>query len=230
MQQVIILWFAFAAAIQAAGLVFENALLEVHAPADAATVSADFKFKNQGDKPVTIAKSDSGCSCLGVQVSGGKLKYAPGEEGLVRATFETGNYSGTVDKVIAIWLDRDPAAQPSVQLSVRIHIPVLVALEPKTLKWHTGGDARPQTLRVTMAAGEMIRILGVTSSSDAFGIETKTVEEGKIYDLLVTPAATEAPVLAILRVETDSKLAKHRIQQAFAVITNSPQTEAAAAP
>ncbi|MEX1049420.1 MAG: DUF1573 domain-containing protein [Akkermansiaceae bacterium] len=226
MKQVLILWFVLTAITQA-GLKFESLLLEVHAPADAETVTADFKFANQSGRPVSITKSDSGCSCLSVQISDGKLLYAPQEKGLVRATFAMGNFSGTVDKVIAIWLDQDPADQPSVKLTVRIHIPVLVALEPKTLRWSTGGDTGPQTLRVTMAQGEMIRILNVTSSSETFGVETTTVEEGKIYDLIVTPSATDAPVLGILRIETDGKLPKHRMQQAFAVISKQPPAEAA---
>src|SRR5690606_37322517 len=96
---------ALAAISYAAGLDFERTMEEVKAPADATKVTADFKFTNKSQKPVTISKTDPGCSCLSVQISGGKLKYAPGEGGTIRATFDVGNFSGTVDKAIALWLD-----------------------------------------------------------------------------------------------------------------------------
>lgn len=230
MKPTLILWLALAAFVHAAALEFENLLLEVHAPADAATVTADFKFKNTSGKPATITKSDSGCSCLSVQVAGGKLKYAPGEEGLVRATFDMGNFSGTVDKMIGIWLNGDSPELPSVKITVRVHIPVLVALEPKTLKWTTGGKAEPQTLAVTMAEGQSIELLSVKSSSDLFTVETKMIEKGKRYELVVTPRSVDAPILGILRIETDSKIAKHRTQQAFAVVSKQAQVEPAGKP
>jgi hypothetical protein len=230
MKYALFLWFALVALVHAAGLEFEKSLLEVHAPADAATVTADFKFKNNSGQPVTIMKSDPGCSCLSVQVAGGKLKYGPGEEGLVRATFDMGNFSGTVDKAIGIWLDEDPPDKPSVKITVRVHIPVLIALEPKTLKWTVGGKPEPQTIAVTMAEGESIQLLSVKSSSEGFTTETKVIEKGRRYELVVTPRSLEAPVLGILRVETDCKIAKHRVQQAFAVVSKQAQVETAAKP
>ena len=100
------IWLALAACAGAAGLEFSEPVKDVHAPADVATVTESFEFKNHGDKPVTIAKADPTCSCLKVEISGGKLKYAPGESGVVRMTFEMGNFSGIVEKMVAIWLER----------------------------------------------------------------------------------------------------------------------------
>lgn len=230
MKQALFLWLALAAFIHAAALEFENALVEVHAPADAATVTADFKFKNTSGRPVTITKSDPGCSCLSVQVAGGKLKYAPGEEGLVRATFDMGNFSGTVDKMIGIWLNEDPSDRPSVKITVRVHIPAIVAIEPKTLKWAVGGKTEPQTITITMAEGESIQVLSVKSTADAFTVETKAIEKGKRYEVVVTPKSVDAPLLGILRIETDCKIAKHRVQQAFAVVAKQTQLETAGKP
>jgi hypothetical protein len=54
----------------------------------------------------------------------------------------------------------------------------------------------------------------------------KTVEEGKKYDLVVTPGSIDAPGLAVIRIETDCGISKHRVQQAFAVVRkpSPPQT------
>lgn len=224
------MWLALAALSQAAGLQFKELLKEINAGANANTITADFNFTNTTDKPVTIAKSDPGCSCLHVQISGGKLKYAPGESGVIRTTFDMGNFSGTVDKVVALWLDADPANKPSVQLTVRVHIPVLVALEPKTVTWSVNGKPEPQTIRITMAEGKPIHVLRVTSSSDSFKTELKAVEEGKKYDLVVTPLVVNAPGIGVLRIETDSDIAKHKVHQAFAVVRKPSTAETAARP
>ena len=205
-----------------AGLDFTATLKEVEAPADAKKVTVDFDFTNHTDKTVKVVKYDAACSCMAVTIKNGKLSYAPGESGLVRADFDMGNFSGTVDKTVALWLDGDPADKPSVTLTTRVHIPVLVALEPKTLKWEIGGDASPQTIRITMNHSDPIRVKQVTTTSEAFKQELKTIDDGKLYELVVTPVGLSNPGLAILRVETDCTIERHRIQQAFAVIRKPP--------
>ncbi len=221
---------AIMAVAHAAALDFPQPLKEVHAPTDAKTVTADFEFTNRGDKPVRVVKYDAACSCMAVKIKDAKLRYLPGESGLVRADFEVGNFSGTVDKVVAIWLDDDPADKPSVSLTVRVHIPVLVSVEPKTLKWELHGAISPQTIRITINDPTPIRVTSVSSSSPTFSPTLKTIEEGKIYELVVTPTAIDMPSLGILRMETDSAMERHRIQQAFAVIRKPTPGEAAAKP
>ena len=219
-------WLVLAVFTQAGGLEFTETLKEVDAGADATLVTTEFSFTNMGDKPASITKSDSGCSCLKIEISGGKLKYAPGESGVVRTTFEMGNFSGTVDKMVALWIDDDPVDNPSTRLTVRVHIPVLVELEPKTLKWDLGTKADPQIIRIQMAEGKSIRVTGVTSSSESFACELKTVEKGEKYDLIVTPRNIDTPGMTVIRVETDCAISKHRVQQAFAVVRkpSPPQT------
>lgn len=224
------IWLALAAVSQADGLAFERVLEEVKASADATQVTADFKFTNKGDKPVTIAKSDPGCSCLSVQISGGKLKYAPGESGTVRATFDVGNFSGTVDKAIGLWLDDAAGDKPSMHLTVRIEIPVLVNMEPKTATWDVGAKPEPKTISIRMAEGHTIKVLSAKCSSPLFQQELKTIEEGKKYDLIVTPKSADSPGMGVIRIETDCPISKHRLQQAFAVVRRPVAAQAATKP
>jgi len=221
---------AMMAAAQAAGLDFPQTLKEIHAPADAKVVTADFEFTNHTKKPVRVVKYDAACSCMALKIKDSKLRYGPGESGVLRADFEMGNFSGTVDKVVALWLDDDPADKPSVTLTVRVHIPVLVSLEPKTLKWDLNGAGDAQTIRITMNHDSPIRVTAVNSSSEAFQHELKTIEEGKRYDLIVKPAELGSPGLAILRIETDCTIAQHRLQQAFAVVRKPMPGETDAKP
>lgn len=227
---ILAVWLALIAGIQGGTLTFKETLKELHAPADAKSVTAEFQFTNNSEQAVTVAKYDAACSCMAVAISNGKLRYAPGESGVVRATFDMGNFSGTVDKVVALWLDDDPADKPSLSLTVRVHIPVLVALEPKTLTWTLGTKPVAQVIRITMNHDKPIRVVAVNSSSTDFLHELKTVKEGKSYDLAITPAATDTPGLAVVRIETDCEIEKHRLQQAFAVVRKAPPAVPAAKP
>jgi Protein of unknown function (DUF1573) len=214
----------------AAGLEFDELEKKVTAAAEATTVMTDFSFTNKSNKAITISKSDPGCSCLKVQISDGKLKYEPGESGVVRTTFDMGNFSGDVDKYVALWLDDAPDSSPTMRLTVHVHIPVLVGIEPKTLKWNIGEKVEPKSIRITMAEGKTIHIAGITSSSTAFSQELKTIEDGKKYDLVVTPLDPTAPGMAVIRIETDCSIAKHRVQQAFAVVHRPSPADAAVKP
>lgn len=230
MKWIIGIWLVSAAVSQAQGLEFAELIKNVDAPADATIVTADFSFTNKSDKPVLIAKSDPGCSCLKVEISGGKLKYAPGESGVVRTTFEMGNFSGTVDKMVALWIDDDAPDKPSKQLTVKVHIPVLVGIEPKTVKWDIGDKPSPQTIQIRMAEGKLIHVVGVKSSSEVFSCEVKTLEDGKKYDLVVTPKDLTVPGMSVIRIETDCEISKHRSQQAFAVARKPVTTSASPKP
>jgi hypothetical protein len=209
---------AFLTAAYSATLEFAETLREVHAPADAKTVTTDFTFTNRSDKPVIISRYESACSCMKVEISDAKLRYAPGESGIIRAEFDMGNFSGEVDKTIAIWLDGDAKDKPSITLTARVHIPVIINIESKTVKWPLNGKANPQTIAITMHDTKPVRITKVSSSSENFRHELKTIADGKSYELVVTPLDLSSPTLAIFRIETDCRLSNHKVQQAFAVI------------
>lgn len=211
-------YLALAAFAQAAGLDFAETSKEVHTTADAETAAVEFDFKNNSGKPVTIAKADAGCACMKILFSGGKLTYGPGETGVLRAVFNIGNASGTVDKTIALWLDTVPTNPPSRSINVRIQIPTPITLEPKTLKWESGGKPESQTVHIRMAEGNPIHVTAIKPSNEQFSCELKVVEEGRSYDLIVTPRDATVPALGMIRIETDCEIPKHRVQQAFAVV------------
>ena len=218
MRTAIYCWLAMTGFLHAAALTFEKELLEIHAPPDATAIVADFNFENKTDQPVTIAKVDKTCSCIGVLVADSKLIYAPGEKGQIRATFDMGNFSGVVNKTVVLYLDKDVEGQPSVTLTVEVHIPVLVELKEKTLKWLVDAAPDTQTIDVTMDYTKPIKITSHSCTSENFKIEVKTLEEGKHYQLRITPHDTKEPGLAIIRLETDCDIKRHQILQAFAVI------------
>ncbi len=219
MKFLLIAWVALAASLAAAPLKFEKSLIEVHAPLDSKTVTEDFKFTNSGDSTVVIRETDAGCSCLSVQVSDGKLSYAPGESGTLRAKFEVGSFQGAVDKQINVWLEGDPDEKPSGTVTMRVHIPQIIAITPRTIKWKVGAEPVTKTVDIDMDYEKPIRVTSVSSSNPDFTAKLVAVEEGKKYRIEVTPTGTASPGLSILRVETDLEIKKHRIQQSFAAIS-----------
>jgi len=225
MKRAIGLWLAMAGLVSAGSLTFQESLKELSPDPNESKVSADFKFTNKGDKPINIVRFDGGCSCVSVQVSDGKRIYAPGESGVIRANFDMGTFSGTVDKVVSLWVEGDPDDAPSEKVTLRVHIPVVIEMQPKTLRWEVGQKLEPQTIKISMNGDKLTRILEVKGNSDVFSHQLKTIEEGRKYELVVTPNSTEAPKLGGFRIETDSEIKRQAVQQVFALINRPVQAK-----
>ncbi|MBN8460129.1 MAG: DUF1573 domain-containing protein [Verrucomicrobia bacterium] len=212
--------------LQAGDLKFEKELVELNLKPEATTADGDFEFTNASDHPVTISRVEKTCSCLNAQVKGGKLIYQPGEKGVVRAAFEVGNIVGTVDKTIAIVLEKQE--NNPIVLTVRAHVPVLVELGQKTLKWTLNGNPDPQKVTIHMKYPKPIRILKAECNSEMFKTELKTIKEGADYELWITPADMKRTTIGLVRLETDCEIERHKIQQVFAVVRADRPGEGAA--
>jgi hypothetical protein len=219
-------WLLSSFVLSAGTLKFDQTTQEIRAEIDARTVTADFNFKNETSEDVIIERYEAGCTCINTQVMGGKLAYKPGEIGTIRAAFDTSLLSGTVDKSIVLWLKGDPATKPSTTLTTRVIIPVLIEVEPKTLVWEIDSKPEPKTVILTMKHTAPIKVLSVSSSTDdRFAHELRTIEEGKKYEVIVTPLDTQKVGMAVIHVETDCPIARHRSQRIFTVVRR-PQPNA----
>ncbi len=213
--------------ISQADLVFEETVIEVLAAPDDDLVTADFIFKNTGEELAKIDRYDAPCSCLEAQISGGgKLGWQPGESGTVKGLFKVGNFRGTVDKNISILMKNGK----SHTLTVRMTMPELLKIEPKTLKWEENGEADKKTFEITLDSEHSLSILGITATNaKKFPYELETVEEGKKYRLHVTPTATDSRGFGLLRIKTDSEYKKHQSYQAYVVVSKAGAYEKTAA-
>lgn len=213
-----LIWLALALVADAAALEFKENLIDARPTADATVASVEFEFTNKSEKPLTIREYKPSCVCMTLQIKGGKLQYAPGESGVIRAEFDLGGFSGVVDKDALVWLEQDPEAKPSTRLTVRAHIPVLVSLSPKTLTWDLDGAAAPQTIRITTHHDKPIHVTEVKSNGLLFKHELKTIKDGHSYDLIVTPVDIKVGGIGMFKIFTDCEIPKHKTQQAFSVI------------
>lgn len=209
-------------------LAFVETFKELTVKPEERRVTVDFEFENKSNQAVTISKYDSSCSCVSVQVKGGKLHYASGEKGMIRGVFDMGNLSGTVEKAIQVWLKGDGEVEPSIALTVRIEIPVLVEISPKTLRWDIGAVPDSKVIEITMNHDQPITVKSATCSNENFLTVLKVVEEGKKYQLVVTPQQTGTPGIGVINISTDCEVARQATQRAFTVIRKPPAVVPAA--
>lgn len=63
-------------------------------------VEISWKFKNTGSKPLTIESVQAGCGCTTPEPP--KEPIAPGAEGVIKAKFNSENFSGHVTKDVTV--------------------------------------------------------------------------------------------------------------------------------
>ena len=66
-----------------------------------------FKFKNEGKKDLVIRHVRATCGCTAVQQGNQGVGIKPGESSSIKATFNSGGYSGKVTKAIYVYTN-DP--------------------------------------------------------------------------------------------------------------------------
>lgn len=226
MKSVIGTWLCFAGLLSAGQLTFEKTVIELTPGADVSHVTADFPFTNKTDKTVVVKETLGDCSCTSIEISNAKTAYEPGESGVIRLNFDMGQSVGLVEKGASIWVDGDSKTKPSQRLTLKVSIPVLIEIEPKTLKWQIGEAMEPKTIKFKMLGEKPIHIQSVNASTEHFNQELKTVEDGRSYELTLSPKDGSKKALSVFRVETDCEAPKHKTQQVFAVVAGAPNSAA----
>lgn len=207
-----------------AEIIFSQTEVKIDAAADAKEVNAQFPFKNSGNEPVVVQRFDAPCSCMFAKLEGGteqkdgSIVIAPGEKGVFKGRFELGNFKGTVDKKIVIWMDQDPDDKPSVFLNTQVSIPYLIAAFPQSLMWKVGEEVVEKTIEVKVDHSEPIKVIKHTSSSSNFSYEFITKEEGQLYQLRVKPKSTDKVTFAAIRLTTDSANPRYKTVQTFMTV------------
>ena len=203
------------------GLKFDNNVIERAVAADAEKLTVDFPFEVTGDQAVEIKSFDAPCSCLTAEISGGgQLKWKPGEKGVVRGHFELGTFKGTIEKDIILKLS---GQKDVVRLKSVVTIPELLKIEPSIQRWETGGSVEPKSFKITLHDEQPIKILNLIMTNPQFKHEMITVEEGREYQLVVTPKDVGTRTVGRVKIQTDSKFARHQLYQAF-VMVQKPKT------
>lgn len=218
MRALLICWLAGCLPIIAGTLKFDQPNKQITVTNDQKSATVDFPFKNESSEDVVIEKNASDCPCAAVGVMDSKLAYKPGESGTIRIVFNLGKVPETADKLVSIYLKGDAEDHPSIKLNTRIIVPVVVELEPRSVTWDLGDKPEPKTVKVTINDSEPVKILSMATSDPNFKQELKTIEEGKKYEVVITPTSTAKPGMSVLQVETDSKSDNRRSHAVYMLV------------
>ena len=215
-----LIFFVLTAILQAGDLKFEQDIYEANIGVKDDEVVRDFKFTNTSSKAIKIKHVEPGCSCVTVEFLNAKATYGAGESGVMRVKFKLDNSQGTVDKPIGVYLELDPEDKPSTVVTFRIHIPTVIALEPKTVSWDANSKPEPKSIRIKINYEKPVKITKLSLSSENYSAEIIPVEEGKTYDVRITPKSTAIQGICLVGIETDIDIDKFQKQQGFARISS----------
>lgn len=166
----------------------------------------EFTFTNMGTTPVTITDVKTSCGCTTAALT--KKTFAPGEKGSIPTTFTMGDRVGLQQKQVVVRTDYPE--EMFIQLTVRVFIPEFVKVEPQIARWPLNAKNEMRTVKLNVSPEQPVRVLGVRATDDRIFAKLKTVEPGKKYEVEVSVSATNEPLRAFLRVETDFPVQKPR--------------------
>ncbi len=169
------------------------------------TSTAFIQVTNQGDKPVEITKLKGRCACLSVTIPNRVVQ--PGETQTITGIFETERISGEADKLIAIGTSESGAVDHFV--TVTLDVPPLYVIEEDMTTWERGEEPKTKKAIFRVKRDKPIRVLSATSGRSEVTCEVKTIEEGRLYELHLTPKTTNKQILGMIRIETDCEIEAH---------------------
>lgn len=158
------------------------------------TQEATFQFTNTGDKPVRILEVESNCDCL--EAGADRQVYAPGASGVVRTNFTIGDRLGLYERRIKVVTDEN---HEPVRLLVRVEVPELVTLTPRSVAWKINEPIVEKTVDLVVIPGLLIDIARVLSTNGDFAARLETIEAGRRYRIYLKPPSTEQPANAAFR-------------------------------
>jgi hypothetical protein len=184
-----------------------------HAKASEKQVIAKYRFTNTGKEPIKIenVKTSCGCTTAGLK----KTEYAPGESGEIEAKFEFGGRTGKQEKGIAVAVAGVP--QPTI-LRLLVDIEEPVKMQPQFVIWNVGDKPNAQIIRLTVADDVPAKILSVESDNPMIKTQLTPQQNGKAYELQITPSDTVRSAAATLIIRTDYPADNPQVRYAYARI------------
>ena len=217
-----------AAPLAEAGLEFDQPVQTASVKIEDAEIGTRFAFTVTGNRPVKILDIRTFCSCVRADTLDGKREFQPGETGVIDTAFEVGGFEGELSKEVVV--TTDDAAQPESRLVLKVSIPGLFQIAPAQLIWEVGEAAVAKTVNIKVLGGEAVVIKAAVPSRDVMKTSIREISAGKEYEIAVTPTTTEAKVLGLVRVETDSKFPRYQKRLVFFNITDKKPAAPAGVP
>jgi hypothetical protein len=148
--------------------------------------SARYEYRNDGQRPVSIATVVPSCGCLTTKLSQATL--APGETGTLSVDFNINEESGRVEKMVSVMTDEVPLR--TQHLTLIVTIPETIAIEPRVLFWNRGDVDQVQTVVIRVADPAILRVQLGNLADGAFTAELRRTAAAGNYALNIKPTAT----------------------------------------
>lgn len=209
-------WCSLLLVGEAAGaLQWETELIELEAPPLAQQAVATFRFKNTGDKPVTIAHLHASCGCTTPALE--KREYAPGESGEVTVTYTFGDAVGQQEKLVSV-VANEP--EPTTyQLRLRVTIPELLAIQPRFVMWRQNEEPVAKTITIHALRPDLVRPVSVEARDARFSASLhESEEEPGTFTVTIAPESTDATMFTTITVATSAPEEHKRVIQLFATV------------
>ncbi len=174
------------------------------------TQDAVFEFTNTGSKPVTILDVESNCDCL--DAAADRKTYPPGATGTIKTRFTIGDRLGLYERRIKLVTDESP--EP-VRLLVRVEVPEIVNLSPRSVAWKLHEPAAEKAVDVEVAPGVKIHFTRVQPTTGDFTARLEILEAGRRYRIHLKPPATTQPANAAFRLFGQSDSGRDVIVSAY---------------
>jgi hypothetical protein len=163
-----------------------------------ATVEIPFTFKNSGDRPVSLLKVDSNCSCMTADLQ--KKTYQPGETGKIVAIFTIGDRRGLQEKQVRVTTSDDP--KEPVVLTLKVQIPAVASLGDAKFIWKRGGALDEKSTGISVQPGAVVTLEPLTAAQAAlFSAEVKSDTATGGYTVKVRPLSTAKAVMFPIRLK-----------------------------
>jgi len=168
--------------------VWESQIIEVKTEIGQTTADTEFRFIVE-DRPFEILTVSSSCGCTTAKLD--KMKYYPGEEGVIEVSLDLKNRWGPQKKFIR--LHTNDKKNPSIQLEFQVNIPYVVRLEPRFVYWDMQSSAfEAQTIKLMFDTDAEIRIKSATSQEPQIEVEVVESKEWRGYELILRPQKNDA--------------------------------------
>lgn len=173
----------------------------------------ELSFANRTGRPVKIVDLQTSCDCLVATTD--QADYAPGAEGRLRAEFTVGDRFGLYERTVTVVTD-EPG--PPTKLVVKLFMPPLATLSPRTVEWPAGAEASERTVDIAIAPTLRIALGEVISTADAFTVRLETLEPGRHYRLHVAPRSTAQPASTAIRIRGKEQSGRDVLVSAYATV------------
>jgi hypothetical protein len=173
----------------------------------------EFLVTNEGTGPLEILQVRTSCGCT--TTGQWDRRIEPGATGRIPVRFDTGSFSGTLQRTVTL-VTNDPR-QRQVVMQVKAEIWVPVEVSPKTVMFQYDSEStegETKIVRLLSHLDQPLQFSEVRSSHPSFALNLETVNPGREFTLqirTVPPIGTGMITAPLLLQPADTNLAPIRI-------------------